>query len=343
MGREMSEQALTKLQVASLRDSPSRLPIFIFATAAIFFGVVMVRAAEAPATEASVLEQPSAIEAIGYVGGSQVTAQVTTVNAPAHDDAKRFTGRVGSDLSAAMLAAGVPERQAREYVSVLARAVRLAGELSVDDRFDLVIERRDDGTLGLLVYAGLDRIARADVALMKWTNGREIIWVNGDGVGGSGEQSLGRPVDGRLTSPFGSRFHPVLGHRRMHRGVDLAAPQGAPIVAAADGRVTAAGWNGGYGRQIALAHAGGMRTTYGHLSRIAASTGSYVRRGQVIGYVGSSGLSTGPHLHFEVSKDGSVVNPLTAKLAGGPGHLEGDQLRAFQDQLRRVLLSPSHS
>ncbi|MGH6658961.1 MAG: M23 family metallopeptidase, partial [Sphingomicrobium sp.] len=239
--------------------------------------------------------------------------------------------------------AGVPGAQGREYVMILTRAVPLAGELSIDDRFDLVIERRDDGSLGQLVYAGLDRIARADVELMKWTDGKEIIWVNGDGVGGRADQSIGRPVAGRVTSGFGSRFHPVLGHRRMHRGVDLAAPHGSPIAAAADGRVIAAGWNGGYGRQVAISHADGVRTTYGHMSRIAAAPGAYVRRGQTIGYVGSTGLSTGPHLHFEVTKDRRLVNPLSAKLAAGPDHLQGEQLRAFQDQLRRVLLAPARS
>ena len=105
---------------------------------------------------------------------------------------------------------------------------------------------------------------------------------------------------------------------------------GSPIVAAADGRVAYAGWHGGYGQQVAIAHADGVRTTYGHMSRIAAAAGTYVRRGQTIGYVESTGLSTGPHVHFEVTRNGRPVNPLSAKLAGGPGHLQGEQLRAFQ-------------
>ena len=176
---------------------------------------------------------------------------------------------------------------------------------------------------------------------MKWTDGKEIIWVNGDGVGGTGEQGVGRPVEGRLTSGFGSRFHPVLGHRRMHKGVDYAARHGSPIAAAADGRVARAGWNGGYGQQVAIAHADGVHTTYGHMSRIAVAPGTHVRRGQTIGFVGSTGLSTGPHLHFEVTRGGRPVNPLSAKVSGGPDHLQGEQLRAFRDQLRQVLLAPA--
>jgi murein DD-endopeptidase MepM/ murein hydrolase activator NlpD len=89
-------------------------------------------------------------------------------------------------------------------------------------------------------------------------------------------------------------------------------------VAAADGQVAAAGWSGGYGRQVRIWHGGGITTTYSHMSEIVASPGSIVRRGQLIGYVGSSGLSTGPHLHYEVLKDGSPVNPLGVRFASAP-------------------------
>lgn len=255
--------------------------------------------------------------------------------------ARRFSGRVGNDLTRSLLAAGVPEEQGRQYVAVLGRAIPLANGLSVDDKFDLVVERLSDGRLGQLLYVGLDRVARADVELMKWTDGKHMIWVNADGVGGEGSSALGRPVNGRMTSPFGERFHPILGYMRFHKGVDLAAAAGTPIVAAADGRVLSAGWAGGYGRAVTIAHAGGIETRYGHMSRLAAYAGELVHRGEVIGYVGSSGLSTGPHLHFEVTRNGQAVNPLTAKLIAGPGHLEGEKLHAFQSELRGLLLAGS--
>ncbi|HEX5237041.1 MAG TPA: M23 family metallopeptidase, partial [Sphingomicrobium sp.] len=86
------------------------------------------------------------------------------------------------------------------------------------------------------------------------------------------------------------------------------------------------------------AHGSGLDTLYGHMSRLVAYAGETVRRGEVIGYVGSSGLSTGPHLHFEVTKDGRPVNPLTVKMGGGAGQLEGAKLEAFQDELRKLLL-----
>lgn len=341
----MSVGAKVRYAAGPPRGLSPRWRVAALGSAIVIFSVIVGHATGLPVASAgSVKAQVNAVPQIAYVGGTPAEAQPAAAphgDIAAEADAQRFTGRVGPDLTAALRGAGVPDAQGREYVAVLTRAIPLASELSVDDRFDLVIERREDGSLSQLVYAGLDRIARADAELMKWTDGKEIIWVNGDGVGGQGNQAMGRPVDGRVTSGFGSRFHPVLGHRRMHKGVDLAARHGSPIVAAADGRVVAAGWNGGYGQQVAISHPDGTRSTYGHMSRIAAAPGTYVRRGQLIGYVGSTGLSTGPHVHFEVTKAGRPVNPLSAKLAGGPGHLHGAQLRAFQDQLRRVLLSPA--
>jgi murein DD-endopeptidase MepM/ murein hydrolase activator NlpD len=269
---------------------------------------------------------------------------VAARDAAAQPGLQRFTGAVGPDLSAALRAAGVPERQAREYVTLLGRAINLSDGLSVADRFDLVIERRaregsvSASDLGQLLYAGLDRVARADVELLKWTDGKSVIWVNADGVGGEDSAGMRLPVGGRVTSPFGERFHPILGYERFHAGVDLAAGAGTPIVAAADGRVVSAGWRGGYGRAVAIEHSGGLESRYGHMSRIAAYPGELVQRGQVIGYVGSSGLSTGPHLHFEVTKYGRPVNPLSVRMGGGAGHLEGAKLQAFQGELRQLLL-----
>ncbi|MGR6320208.1 peptidoglycan DD-metalloendopeptidase family protein [Micromonospora soli] len=125
---------------------------------------------------------------------------------------------------------------------------------------------------------------------------------------------LGRPVAGRLTSGYGVRFDPYYHVWQRHPGVDLAAPAGTPIVAAMDGRVTRAGWYGGYGNYTCIDHgrADGQRlsTCYGHQSRLLVSPGQRVRAGQVIGLVGSTGASTGPHLHFEVRLGGRAVDPL---------------------------------
>jgi murein DD-endopeptidase MepM/ murein hydrolase activator NlpD len=118
------------------------------------------------------------------------------------------------------------------------------------------------------------------------------------------------PVVARaLTSGFGLRRHPVLGELRRHSGVDLAAPHGTPIAATADGAVMFANWSGGYGLLVALDHGGGIETRYGHMSRIAVAPGQRVRIGDLVGYVGSTGLSTGPHVHYEVRVNGAPVNP----------------------------------
>lgn len=119
-----------------------------------------------------------------------------------------------------------------------------------------------------------------------------------------------RPVRGRITSRFDYRRHPILGGRRFHTGVDIAAPGGTPIRAAREGVVIFAGWLGGYGKCVIIDHGDGYTTLYGHCSSICVSRGQHVSRGQVVGRVGSTGLSTGPHLHFEVRYRGRPVNPL---------------------------------
>ena len=125
---------------------------------------------------------------------------------------------------------------------------------------------------------------------------------------------MGMPVSGRISSTFGMRRHPLLGFLRMHKGLDLAAPHGTPIYAPVAGRVVMAARNRGYGNFIKLDHSSGISSGYGHLSRFAVRAGQQVSRGQIIGYVGSTGMSTGPHLHFEVRRGGAQVDP--AKIMG---------------------------
>jgi murein DD-endopeptidase MepM/ murein hydrolase activator NlpD len=118
------------------------------------------------------------------------------------------------------------------------------------------------------------------------------------------------PVAGRLKSGFGYRIHPLFGYRRFHSGIDLVAPSGTLVKAGDGGEIINAGYDGGYGYSIMVYHGGGFATWYAHLSRILVSPGQRVERGQVIGLVGSTGWSTGPHLHFEVRINGAAQNPL---------------------------------
>lgn len=139
----------------------------------------------------------------------------------------------------------------------------------------------------------------------------------------------------RVTSGFNrNRYHPVLKKRRPHNGVDFGAPKGTPVHAVGDGKVTFSGTNGGHGRYVKLSHNGPYASSYSHLSRLTVKKGQRVRQGQVIGYVGSTGLATGPHLHYQFWVDGKYVNPLTVKLpsAGVPGVKDKAGFNAWRDR-----------
>jgi len=119
------------------------------------------------------------------------------------------------------------------------------------------------------------------------------------------------PVEGvRLTSSYGMREHPVLGGRRAHKGIDLAGPVGTPVYATADGVISKAEWFSSYGLYVSIEHGGALQTRYGHMSRLNVASGQQVQKGDLIGFIGSTGRSTGPHLHYEVRVNGEAVNPL---------------------------------
>ena len=146
------------------------------------------------------------------------------------------------------------------------------------------------------------------------------------------------PVDGaHITSLFGMRKHPILGYTRAHQGIDFGAGTGTPILAAGDGVVAQAGPWGGYGNWLRLRHSGGWDTGYGHISRFARGIrpGVRVRQGQVVAYVGATGLATGPHLHYEIWKTGQRVNPLSAKVPQGTV-LAGGELNRFRLEKARI-------
>ena len=251
----------------------------------------------------------------------------------------RVRGRVGDGLYWALRASGVSSATASDYLRALAGQIDVGGEIGPDDRFDLVIAHRRAATgeseEGPLLYAAIDRAAASDIRLMKWTMGGRTDWIDANGAGRQ-VATMAWPVQARITSGFGLRVHPILRFARMHRGIDFGAHYGAPIVAAADGQVSRAGWAGGYGKQVRIAHAGGYVTSYSHMSRPVVEPGSIVRAGQLIGYVGSTGLSTGPHLHYEVYRGGVAVNPMSVKFASR-SLLEGVELERFKARLARLM------
>jgi murein DD-endopeptidase MepM/ murein hydrolase activator NlpD len=254
----------------------------------------------------------------------------------------RIRGRVGSSLYRSARAAGVPARLVESYIRALTTQISVPAGVNSDDRFDIIIEHRRAATgeteTGQLLYAGLERASGRDLQLMQWTSDGRTQWFEATGVGRE-SGAFQQPVPGRVTSNYGLRMHPILGYARMHRGIDFRASYGTPILAAADGRVSRAGWAGGYGRQVRLNHSGGIATSYSHMSRIAVSAGTNVRRGQIIGYVGSTGLSTGPHLHYEMYRNGATVNPRSVRFATR-AQLAGSDLASFRSRLRSLLATP---
>jgi murein DD-endopeptidase MepM/ murein hydrolase activator NlpD len=244
----------------------------------------------------------------------------------------RIRGHVGDGLYWSLRAAGASPQAAAQYLAALATEIDV-GEAGSRDAFDMVL-----GANGELLYAGLQRVGSSSLELVRWTENGRTQWIDAANVARpvEVESGMAMPAQGPITSYFGYRYHPILHFTRFHAGVDIGAAWGSPIVAAGDGRVIGAGWGGGFGREVEIAHAGAITSIYGHMSAIVVQAGSFVRAGQLIGYVGSSGLSTGPHLHFEVRQGGTPVNPLAARFASAP-MVEPHRAEAVKSRLAALL------
>lgn len=252
------------------------------------------------------------------------------------DTPLRVRGEVGSSLYRSMRAAGVPASAVQEYLRTLDDQIDLDREVRESDTFDIILSYRRAETgerqAGKLLYAGVDRDGKPRTQMMRW--GEKGQFFEASGVG---EQRRGllQPVNGPVSSRYGMRRHPILGYRRMHSGQDYRARSGTPIVAVTDGRVIGAGRMGGCGIAVRLSHGDGLETRYCHMSRMAVRRGAQVRRGQVIGYVGSTGLSTGPHLHYEMYRNGRAVNPASVRYVTR-ATLSGKELLAFKERLNAL-------
>jgi murein DD-endopeptidase MepM/ murein hydrolase activator NlpD len=248
----------------------------------------------------------------------------------------RIRGVVGQSLYRSARAAGAPASSVQQYLRALGAEVDLDRAIASGDEFDLIVEYKRAATgeveAGRLLYAGLLRSGKPRKQLMRW--GGDGRFYEASGVGES-RTGLLAPVPGRVTSGYGSRRHPILGYRRMHAGIDFKASHGSPIYAVTDGTVQFAGRHGGHGNFVKLSHGGGLGTGYAHMSRIAVSNGERVRRGQVIGYVGSTGLSTGPHLHYEMYRNGATVNPSSVQFVMR-AQLSGQELASFRARLAEL-------
>ncbi|MDO8607183.1 MAG: peptidoglycan DD-metalloendopeptidase family protein [Phaeospirillum sp.] len=259
-----------------------------------------------------------------------------------------YAGSIRSSLYESAMAAGVPVQVIIAMIKVLSYDVDFQRDIQPGDNFEVMFEGWYDtkGKLvrhGDLLYAGLD-LSGAEIQLYRYEDSLGA----SDFFNAKGESAkkalLKTPVDGaKITSGFGLRHHPILGFSKMHKGIDFGVPPGTPIQAAGDGSIEMAGPNGAYGNYVRLRHGNGFATAYAHMSRIAQGvhTGRRVTQGQIIGFVGSTGRSTGPHLHYEVLQGNAQVNPMSIKVPTGI-KLAGrdlDRYQAFKRQTDLLMAS----
>jgi len=257
------------------------------------------------------------------------------VDRPLERETVQVSGKIDTSLSVAAGAAGLPSRVLAELIRVYSFDVDFQRDIWQGDRFELMYDQFRDET-GEIVHEGDIHYAKltlrsTELQLYRYTTTKgNLDYFNAKGE--SVRKTLMRtPIDGaRLSSRFGRRRHPILGYTRLHAGTDFAAPRGTPIYAAGNGTIVQAGRNGGYGKYIRIRHNGTYQTAYAHLSGYARKTrrGARVKQGQTIGYVGSTGRSTGPHLHYEVLRNGRQVNPRSVRIPSGE-KLKGTELKKF--------------
>jgi murein DD-endopeptidase MepM/ murein hydrolase activator NlpD len=243
----------------------------------------------------------------------------------------KVEGEIRSSLYEAINTAGEKDLLALSFAEVLAWEIDFYQDLREGDRFKVLVEK---------IYKGDQFIQYGTIYGVEYEKGEKIIrgiWYGGDYYNEEGvslrKAFLKSPLRfDRISSRFsGARRHPILGGVRPHYGVDYAAPVGTPVWAVADGTVVSVGWNGGFGRQVVLRHVNGYKTYYGHLSRYESGIrrGMQVKQKQIIGYVGTTGLSTGPHLDYRLSKGGRFRNPLKEIFPAGTP-IRDEDMEGFQ-------------
>jgi murein DD-endopeptidase MepM/ murein hydrolase activator NlpD len=245
---------------------------------------------------------------------------------------KRHSGKVKSSFYNTLSKLGVPVAIIKESTQALGYTINFQHSIKPGDPFEVLYEVNTDPEGNVVKTGQLRYIGIAP------KNGsiQEVYTHNGSYYNAKGESVvkglLQTPLEAtkmRLTSKFGPRMHPVKGYTCDHKGVDYGASYGTSVMAAGEGVVVKAGYNGDYGNYILIRHSGGYETAYAHLSKIQVKVGAHVKQRQIIGNVGSTGLSTGPHLHFEVIKNGKHINPLTVKMLPSK-QLLGKELSSFQ-------------
>jgi len=261
-----------------------------------------------------------------------------SIDKPLTERVDRAAGQIDISLFESAHDAGVPVGLIGDIIKAYSYDVDFQRDIHEGDSFEVMYERFDNekGDLakaGRLLYASLT-IGGKPTPIYYFERDGDGEYFSADGVAVR-KSLLKTPIDGaRITSTYGMRINPILGYSAMHQGIDFGAPSGTPIFAAGNGVIEEMGWKNGYGKWVKIRHNGTYETGYAHTSRFASGLkrGSKVKQGQVIAYVGSTGNSTGPHLHFEIMVDGKHVNPSTVKTVASD-KLTGPALKAFKAQV----------
>lgn len=249
---------------------------------------------------------------------------------------------IETSLYGSALKAGLPRTIVAEAIRVYSYDIDFQRDLRRGDSIEVLYEQfeTEDGRqvkTGDIIMARINIGGVTKTAYRYQNKNGDADFFTEDGK--SMRKALMRtPIDGaRISSGFGVRKHPVLGYTKMHKGMDFAAPTGTPIYAAGDGTIERAGRFSSYGNYVSIRHNGSTKTAYAHMSRFAkgVTPGKRVKQGQVIGYVGTTGRSTGPHLHFEVMENGVQINPRNMKTQQGES-LKGTELASFKEQIRKI-------
>ena len=242
-------------------------------------------------------------------------------------------GVITNNLYSSAIKNGMEPNIIIEFARIFGFEVDFQRDIRKGDEFIVMYERYVDDRrkkvkTGKILYANLN-VNNQDIKLYRF--GKKNNYDFYDDRGRSIRKALMKtPINGaRLSSPFGKRKHPILGFTKHHNGTDFAAPTGTPIMASGNGTVIKAGWCGNGGKCVRIRHNSSYTTGYGHMSKIATRTGRRVRQGQIIGYVGNTGMSTGPHLHYTVSYNGKFINSQKLKLPSGK-ILKGEERKLFE-------------
>ena len=229
-----------------------------------------------------------------------------------------------------------PENTIMEFVQLFSFDIDFQREIRQGNKIKILYKKFNDEKQNFIksgsIYFAEIQLHNHSYELYRFENEDKKLVGYFDSNGKSATKALMKtPINGaRLSSGYGMRKHPILGYNKKHQGVDFAAPKGTPIMAAGTGHIEFVGNNGGAGKYIRIKHMNGYKTAYAHLSKYASGINKNVKvkQGQTIGYVGTTGLSTGPHLHYEVWFNGKRINPMTMKLPSGK-KLENNDLEIF--------------